>query len=435
MKVLYATMQYGRGYAQGTERYISILTRGLRARGHQTVVLAGDPENRGPELPLGTALENDPGVKHYPSRAWMGVQGLPAEALMPLLREEKPDLIHIANPAHIGLGLFAAARQMHIPAVFTVMDFWWICPKHTLFHYHQNICEGRRNGRECLRCIAATHPKPFPRTLARIPLARDLLLPPMFVVQCWRRGVRMHEVRRWFARNGWLTEVLHNAHAIIFPSRTAEAKISPHLGHRRSFTIPYGIEPNWFAARRPVGATPSQAAKPPEDLTIGYAGALAAHKGVHLLLEAVRQLGWTRTRIRLAGKAVDPAYLVRLRELAKGLNVEYLGAVPSAKMIQVFGELDVLVIPSIWPENLPLVVLEALATGTPVLASRVDGIAELVTDSSYLFDVNDAESLAQRLSAWAKSPTVYSASLSTADEMTERTLEVYRQFSVPTSWT
>jgi glycosyltransferase involved in cell wall biosynthesis len=89
--------------------------------------------------------------------------------------------------------------------------------------------------------------------------------------------------------------------------------------------------------------------------------------------------------------------------------------------------LDVLVVPSLWPENQPLTVLEALATNTPVLASRVDGIRELLTDEALLFDVNSAASLAARLAAWVKAPCAARlvAPVSTVDQMIERTLAVY----------
>ena len=109
MKVLYATMQFGRGYGQGTERYVSILARGMRQRGHDAVVLAGDPEKRGPDLPLGAAVENETSVLHYPSCGWIAVEGLSPEALEPVLARERPDVVHVANPAHIGVGALSAA--------------------------------------------------------------------------------------------------------------------------------------------------------------------------------------------------------------------------------------------------------------------------------------------------------------------------------------
>ena len=89
-------------------------------------------------------------------------------------------------------------------------------------------------------------------------------------------------------------------------------------------------------------------------------------------------------------------------------------------------ELDLFVMPSIWPENLPIVVLETQAVGVPVLASHIDGVTETVP-ASMLFGPNSAEDLARRLQAWIADP-VHPAPLqpvSTADEMVDRTLNLY----------
>ncbi len=432
MKILYATMQFGRGYGQGTERYVSVLTRGLRERGHETAVLAGDPEGRGPDLPLGAPVEDETSVYHYPSRGWMGVEGLGPEQLQPILHREKPDLVHIVNPAHIGVALLPAARRMNIPAIITIMDYWWLCPKHTLRHPLKGTCDAKGTWRECVWCTCAGHPSTLVRGLSSAPLLRGTVLPAMLVVRSLARGLPLVEVLRWRRRREYLIEMLNRAHAIIFPSRAARQALSGRLGHGRVCSIPYGLEPRWFSGGRPSCAADGPIS--PGELTIGYAGALAEHKGVHLLLEAVRSLGWTATRVRLAGRGEDRDYIRRLHRLAEGLSVDFVGPVPSSQMPDFLGGLDVLVVPSVWPENLPIVVLEARAVGVPVLASRVDGITEMIDDDAYLFDVDSASSLSERLSAWAAAPTSpATANVSTAAEMVDRTFEVYQQYALPWS--
>ena len=109
------------------------------------------------------------------------------------------------------------------------------------------------------------------------------------------------------------------------------------------------------------------------------------------------------------------------------MNVDFLGRVPSGDIPALLAGLDLLIVPSTWPENLPQTVLEAQAVGTPVLASRVDGIAEVISDSTMLFDVCSAVNLAQCLSDWAKSPRnpPPAKPVTRADEMVASTLEVY----------
>jgi glycosyltransferase involved in cell wall biosynthesis len=422
MKVLFATMQFGRGYAQGTERYVAMLVEGLQQRGHEAVILAGDPEGRGPKLNLGEPVQDDPRVLHYPSRGWMSVEGVSPRDLVRLLNRERPDVVHVANPAHIGIGLLAAAGKSGIPAVVTVMDFWWICPKHTLLDRTGRVCPGNVGWRECLRCIAAADSRSWLRPLARSPGLSRLVLPALYFGKSMLRGVSGHERSLWRKRAGVILPALQDCD-VIFPSYAARERLKEYVKPDRQHPIPYGLEPRWFGMQRsrrwdgPIN---------PAELTIGYAGALAAHKGPHLLLKALQQLGWSRTRVRIAGGGTDKLYIEHLHELARGLNVEFVGRVASADMPAFLGDLDLFVMPSIWPENLPIVVLEAQAVGTPVMASRIDGVTETVPERM-LFKAGSATALDRKLEAWARDP-IHPPPLqpvSTAEAMVERTLDVY----------
>ncbi len=426
MNVLYATTQFGRGYGQGAERYLTVLSDGLRTRGHRAVILGGDPEHRGPRLPAGEPVPGERNVLHYPSRGWMSVEGLPPTELAGVLRRERPDIVHVASPAHVGIGIITAARAVNIPVAVTIMDYWWLCPKQTLAHREGTVCSAKVTWPECLRCIATGHSAALPRGLARIPVLRDVALPLLVVLRASLRGLPPDEITRWRRRQEILLAVLNDVQAVIFPSRAAREIVAPHLQHDRTHDVPYGLEPHWFEhqSHEPRRTAPL----PPDRMTIGYAGALAEHKGVHLLLEAIARLGWTKTRVRLAGGGEDARYVRRLRRRARGLSVEFAGRIPSPEMPAFLRSLDVLVVPSTWPENLPIIALEAHAVGVPLLASRVAGIAETITNPAHLFEVNSAASLADCLAAWAASPSAgRAAPVSTADEMVERTLAVYRR--------
>lgn len=423
MKILYATMQFGRGYAQGTERYVAMLTDGMQRRGHDVAVLAGDPERHGACLKLGESVQADPRILYYPTRGWMSVEGLPASDVVPLLEREKPDVLHVANPAHIGVGLLSAARTLHIPVVVTIMDFWWLCPKHTLFHSSGATCDAKVTWRDCLACLGASDARRWVRSVAGAPLLNSVALPILYYGKAIARGNGLEEIRRWQDRQSILLDALDAADAVIFPSRGAHQRLGPRLTRSRQCPIPYGLEPRWFDSKRPA---PAAAKVSPERLTIGYAGALAPHKGPHLLLQAIKQLGWSKSRLRIAGHEADERYVQRLRDLAGGLNVEFVGRVESDAMPAFLRGLDLFVMPSIWPENLPIVVLETQAVGVPVLASHIDGVTETVP-ASMLFEPNSTEDLARRLQAWIADP-VHPAPLqpvSTADEMVDRTLNLY----------
>lgn len=124
-------------------------------------------------------------------------------------------------------------------------------------------------------------------------------------------------------------------------------------------------------------------------ITFVYAGRLTPDKGVHVLLRAFEQVRRSLPRSRLlvagssffAGAPVTP-YERQLRELAAPLAdaVHFAGFLSPAELAQMYAHADAVVVPSIWAEPSGLVVLEAMACGTCVLASRVGGIPELVDD-------------------------------------------------------
>jgi glycosyltransferase involved in cell wall biosynthesis len=136
----------------------------------------------------------------------------------------------------------------------------------------------------------------------------------------------------------------------------------------------------------------------------GYVGRLHPSKGLTVLIEAVRSLQQDLDcRLEIRGPELDSfsrAYAGELRALAAGdRRVMFAPAVASAEVPRVLAGLDVLVIPSMWFENGPTIALEAMAAGTPIVASRVGNLAEIIDDSisGRLFDPGDAAALASVL--------------------------------------
>jgi glycosyltransferase involved in cell wall biosynthesis len=155
---------------------------------------------------------------------------------------------------------------------------------------------------------------------------------------------------------------------------------------------PYGVE------LPAVMASPRTAAG---SLRVGFIGTLAHVKGAHVLLQAVRLLPELDLRVLIYGREADSAdYALGLRDLARGdRRLEFLGTFPNDQIGQILAQMDVLVVPSVWLENTPLVVYSAQAAGCPIIASDVGGISEVVTheDNGLLFPAGDPRQLALNL--------------------------------------
>lgn len=135
-------------------------------------------------------------------------------------------------------------------------------------------------------------------------------------------------------------------------------------------------------------------------LRVLFLGTWVRHKGPHVLAEALAQLGAdhaARIRATARGPAPFPAYRDEVAEAAAG-RLTVGGPVEAADVPALIAAHDVLVVPSIWAENAPLVVLEARALGRPILASDLGGLVELVgPDDGLRFPAGDASALAALL--------------------------------------
>ncbi|MHC4443413.1 MAG: glycosyltransferase [Planctomycetota bacterium] len=423
MKIVFVTMQFGRSYVQGTERYVGSLGRCLRDRGHAVNYLAGDPLHLDSPRKLGHVIDADEKIYAYPTRGWMSVVGLSPKRIAQWLKKQQPDIVHINTPAHIGVAAMLACRKLGIPCVVTVHDFWWVCPKGTLLRGGKEICDGTPPWYECVPCISADHPKGWVRMLSRFPAILSPLPLLLYFTRAGMRKMSPADMYRWTQRRSVIVECLNLADRMIFPSEMIGRVISPWLSHKRWQVIPNGLQKHWFADPRAKTTKP----RTPEDLTIGYAGAMAAHKAPHLLLEAVKHLGWTGTRVRLAGPQGDANYLEQLEKSARGLKVEFLGRLSVEEMPAFLRTLDIFAMTSIWPENCPYAVLEAQAAGVPVVGSNIGGVPELIGDERLMFQPGSAEGLARALTYVCDNPQ-YSipTRVHTVDEMTDKAQLVYQ---------
>lgn len=142
-----------------------------------------------------------------------------------------------------------------------------------------------------------------------------------------------------------------------------------------------------------------------------YAGVLVPRKGVHHLIGAFAQAAreFTDARLTIVGAPDNPAYASRLHELVAekrlGERVEFVARVSQRELAKQMSQADVFVLPSA-SEGLPRVVFEAMAAGLPVVASRVDGIPDMITDgvNGLLVPAGDEQAIASSLLRLLEAP-------------------------------
>jgi glycosyltransferase involved in cell wall biosynthesis len=173
-------------------------------------------------------------------------------------------------------------------------------------------------------------------------------------------------------------------------ARDAELKHAAHVftpsSYLRELALSWGV-----AAARvsvlPNPAPPLPPLAPRDELrrsfgltgpTLAFAGRLTAQKSLRVALEAVASVDGIA--LLIAGEGDERGRLERdVAELGLSARVHFLGALPRARVVELFAAADASILSSMW-ENFPHTVVEALAVGTPVLATATGGVSEVVHD-------------------------------------------------------
>lgn len=432
MKILLVAPHYPPRYIGGVELIAQRLAHRLRAAGHAVCVIAVERVGVEPQDPQLAEVTDDDGVTvwrlslprslpqpHEPDgetafEASYRPRG--AEAFIRnWLARERPDVIHLHSGYLLGGAVLQAAAARGIPVVVTLHDYWFICPRITMLQPGGACCTGPESAAKCAWCLATEQRRyRLPERLLGAPVARALAgaatravaAPPLraFNLDPLRTRARVRDIEQ---RNRLLQASLRGAAAIISPSRFLRDQMAmAGVPSDRITLLPYGLEPGPRLARR----APDHVA-----LRVGFLGQIAPHKGVHVLIEAVRMLHTSRA---LRGRRVELIiqgdltrerdYVRQLRALAAAVaadddqedsRVVFAGPIVDRRLEALFNRIDILAVPSVWYENAPLVMLEAKRAGLPVLASRLGGMAELVRDGEggLLAEAGSPSSFARQL--------------------------------------
>lgn len=284
------------------------------------------------------------------------------KALREFLAEHRPDIAHFHNTfPQISPAAYQVCREAGVPVVQTLHNYRLFCANGLL----------NRGGVPCESCVG------------RAPL-------PALVHACYRGshvatagmvlGTALHRARRTY-----LTQV---DRYIVLTEFARERFVRHGLPADRIVVRGNGL---------------------PFDPGIGtgdggyalYVGRLTAEKGAGTMIRAWRALG--HLPLKLAG---DGDLRAALEREAAGMPIEFLGRVPSPRVIELMRGAAMLIVPSECYEGFPRVVVEAFATGTPLVAADLGGLGELIRDGEdgIKFRAGDATALVSAIQRLCAAP-------------------------------
>ncbi len=347
MRILFVHNRYQQ--AGGEDSVVRAEISLLRAKGHDIEVME----------------EHNDGIVRWTDAARTAIQCIysfgASRSVHERIDQFKPDLVHVHNFfPRLSPSIHYACHKANIPVIQTLHNYRLLCPASTFL----------RDGATCEDCMGKAVPWPaIQHACYRQSRVATAAVANMLSVHracgTWNRTVTRFIALTEFARNKFIEGGLPGDKIVVKPNFVDP---DPGIGEGNG---DYAL----------------------------FVGRLSEEKGIRSLLSAWSQLT-TGRRLKIVGEG-PLAYTVKnAAETVHG--IEWLGMRSKCEVSQLMADAKILILPSVWYEGFPLVLVEAFAAGLPIIASRLGAMAELVSDGATgrLFTPGSSDELAVAIE-WA----------------------------------
>lgn len=431
-KVLLTVHKFFPEHRAGTEVLTLNIARELQARGYEVLVVTANPPDLDARRKEGETEET----------SFFEYEGVPVHVIEEPLRlkdyrfsyeydhphmashfrklfeDFKPDLVQVVHAQNHSAAVIDVARDLGIPVVFYSTDFWFVCPIVQLKRPDGSICRGPGPGAiKCLDCYTPRLFPPFtefkealgakyPGTAKQSTALHSAVIKGLY--SAYIATKLPDATNATLKRPVKLRNTANKMQAILVPTRLMkDVFVENGIDEKLIHHVPFGIHLETLTAH---------SEKSPSDiLRIGFIGTLFEHKGVDLLIKAFLALpADVKCNLSIYGSTEQfPEYGKKLLDLAadgspNSKKIAFKGTFPQAQFGEILSNIDVLVIPSRWYENTPLVMQSALATKTPLIATDLGGMAEIIEHdkTGLLFKLNSSDSLKEQLLRIVSEPSL-----------------------------
>jgi len=271
------------------------------------------------------------------------------------LKKEAPDIVHLHTPTDLTLAAVNAVKNLRLPLVYTLHDYFLLCRRYVLLHGFKKMCTDKNVN----------------------PLCR---------------------VYRDFTKR-----IIDNKiDTVIAPSKFV---LNTHrkygfFKNTKTFVLPNGIRLNDIDNSKDIKTIDNNG----RNINILYTGGLTKHKGVSILISAFKQIKNKNLKLHIVGGGI---YENDLRCLADNDDrIVFYGKLPKQDVWAFYRMANLSVVPSIWHDVFPTVILEAFKAGIPVIGSNMGGIPELIRNNynGFLFEAGNIEELKRILENVTNNP-------------------------------
>jgi glycosyltransferase involved in cell wall biosynthesis len=399
MDILLASHGFPPTHSAGAERRTERMARWLASQGHRVVVFTVESV-QDPDPRLETR-EQDGFLVHrlyYDINSGDKFQNFydnpfVGDSLRYVLSRQQFDLVHIVSGYLLGVPAIEITKELGLPLVITLTEYWFICARLNLIQLTGALCTGPDSIQKCTRCLLENKRR-YRLAAQSSPFVMDVFWP-----MSHRLGLTTGTQQAVSDRQARLRNALAKADLVICPSQFLIDKFQKYRFDTEKFVhIRQGL-----AARVGDQKSTESIRQPDEALHIVYVGQIKYHKGVDLLLDAVMRLLDANEKVTLdlwGNEQEDPQYVQALKSRSMRYpTIRWNGQFTGDRIWDILSETDVVVVPSRWYENSPNVILEAFSMQVPIITTNLGGMAELVTheENGLLFEIDRADELYQSL--------------------------------------
>lgn len=329
-----------------------------------------------------------------------------------VLEEVNPDLVHIHELQFHTVSLIDVIADMGIAVMKTMHNYYDLCPESNLIYQRLEPCFNFDNGRKCTICLSH---KPVFFTNFKIRLGQALPLRlSNFIHNYYLKILKILRSKKtelidntiytspyhpdeYQYRRKFFIERLNRLDVIHCSAhRTAEIFCEYGVAMNKIKIIPLSVKKQEYIKPKALRGTNYP-------VVFGFIGGKSLHKGYHILINAFSRLDQKKARLIIWGDDKADA-------ACRDLNVEYREKYGDNEINELFGEVDIFVVPSVWEEIFGIIGIECRTARIPVIGSRIGGIPEWLKDgeSGFLVTPNDPEELAFTMKSFVDDPAMIS---------------------------
>lgn len=279
-----------------------------------------------------------------------------------LLREFQPDIAHLHNIYHqLSPSIIDMLKKYQIPMVMTLHDYKLICPNYKIYSKNE----------VCYKCQGERYYNCFFRKCMKDSYAKSFLV----MIEAYL--------------NNKILKLYHKIDLFIVPSHFME-----------DVCVKFGILENKLrVVNNFVDSSCISNAKVSDKSYLLYFGRLSEEKGIDILLKAMEKIE-DNIKLKIVGVGPEEKNLkIKSVKLKVKKNIEFIGYKYGEELNNLIINAKAIIIPSIGLENMPMSMLESMALGKVVIASKIGGISEVIKDgvNGMLFSSGNSDSLATKI--------------------------------------